>query len=128
MLPLALLLLSAPLAAQQVYKCTVDGQSVYQSLPCAAEHDTGVQRPIVSDPKLTPQERYANEQMLRNARRRMQAEAGRGAAPVRGTVIEHLADPEACDNARWRGELANAFGKTRTEADKRQAATACRRP
>lgn len=124
-LAIAMLAFSPLAHAQKVYKCNEAGQTVYQSLPCALEHDTGVSRPVISDPELTAQERMANEQMLYKARRRMQAEAGRGVPPIRGTVIENIADPEACENERWRRELDGAFGRRRGEDDNKRLSSAC---
>ena len=43
-------------------------------------------------------------------------------------MIEHLADAQACENARWRRELHDAFGKPVAEKDKQQLKDACRAP
>ncbi|HAL23161.1 MAG TPA: hypothetical protein DCP40_10605 [Stenotrophomonas sp.] len=112
---LPLLLAAGEACAQRVYKCNDGGRTIYQSTPCPAGQDTGVTRPIVRDPKLSWQEAERVDRELRVARRELQANAGRGAAPVTGTVIEAASNAEACDKARTRRELAEWFG-SRTPA------------
>lgn len=128
LLLLSMSLLASNASAQRVYKCQDGQQTIYQSLPCAQEQDTGVSHRVVSDPRLSPEERRRNEQMLRQARTRMQAEAGRGQKPAQqGTVIENLADPERCEDTRWRHELSRTFGRSDTDAVARELPEACRR-
>lgn len=113
--------------AQRVYKCDNGGQTIYQSLPCPIEQDTGVSRKVITDPKLSYEERYRNEEMLRRARSRMQADAGRGQPAIRGTVIDGAADPERCEDAKWRHELARTFGRPETGSLEKNVTEACRR-
>ncbi len=108
---LALCALACNAHAGRVYKCAVGGQTVYQTVPCAPEHDTGVTRPITRDPNLTWEERSRAQRDLYQARRRMQADAGRGQPPVRGTVIDGAADPEQCEELRSRREISQVFGR-----------------
>ncbi|MGE6334762.1 hypothetical protein [Stenotrophomonas sp. NPDC077659] len=70
-------------------------------------------RPIVRDPKLSWQESERVERDLHDARRQLQANAGRTAAQGSGTAIEAASNAEACDKARTRREMAEWFG-TRT--------------
>ncbi|HDS0951233.1 TPA: DUF4124 domain-containing protein [Stenotrophomonas maltophilia] len=110
---LPLLLAAGDACAQRVYKCNDGGRAVYQALPCPAGQDTGVTRPIVRDPKLSWQESERIDRELRDARRQLQANAGRGGVRGSGTVIEAASNAEACDKARTRREMAEWFG-TRT--------------
>lgn len=128
LLLLTLCALAGDASAQRVYKCLNGTETIYQSLPCPIEQDTGVTRKVVTDPRLTYEERSRNEEMLRRARARMQADAGRGQpAAVRGTVIEAAADPERCENAKWRHELAKTFGRADADALGKSIEEACRR-
>ncbi|MCW6029926.1 hypothetical protein EDF74_0706 [Stenotrophomonas rhizophila] len=106
---LALCALAGNAYAQRVYKCQEGTQTIYQTVPCPAHQDTGVTRPIVKDPNLTWEERTRAERDLYVARKRMQADAGRGQPPVRGTVISSAADPEKCDELRFRRDLAETL-------------------
>ncbi|MCW4453779.1 hypothetical protein OK348_03075 [Flavobacterium sp. MXW15] len=112
--------------AQRVYKCVNGTETIYQSLPCPAEQDTGITRKVVSDPRLSYEERYRNELMLRQARARMQADAGRGQPAIRGSVIDGSADPERCEDARWRRDLAKTFGRPETASLEKSVHEACR--
>jgi hypothetical protein len=123
---LAACALAADAQAQRVYKCVNGSETIYQSLPCPKEQDTGVTHKVVRDPRLTSEERYRNELMLRQARARMQAEAGRGQPKMRGTVIDAAADPDRCEQARWRHELAETFARPDTQKLEREAKEACR--
>ncbi|WP_411850502.1 DUF4124 domain-containing protein [Stenotrophomonas sp. LGBM10] len=106
---LALCALAGNAEAGRIYKCAANGQTIYQSVPCPADQDTGVTRPIIKDPKLSWEERSRAQRELYDARRRMQADAGRTAAPIRGTVIDGAADPEKCEELRFRRELAETL-------------------
>ncbi len=110
---LPLLAAAADACAQRVYKCNDGGRTVYQTVPCPSGQDTGVTRPIVRDPKLSWQESERVDRELRDARRQLQANAGRSAPQGTGTVIEAASNAEACDKARARREMAEWFG-TRT--------------
>mgnify|MGYP000980394002 CR=1 FL=1 len=122
---LALVALAGVAHAQKVYKCQVDGQSVYQSIPCEKDQDTVATRNVVKDPNLTYTERSRNARMLYDARARMQADAGRGQPPMRGSVIDGASDPEKCEDLRWRRELAETFGRDSSEQLKRDTEKAC---
>lgn len=108
-LVLALCTLAGSAQAQRVYKCADGQQTIYQTVPCPAHQDTGVTRPIVKDPKLSWEERNRAQRELYVARQRMQADAGRGQPPVRGTVIDGAADPEKCSDMRFRRDFGEAF-------------------
>lgn len=112
--------------AQRVYKCANGAETIYQSLPCPVEQDTGVSHKVITDPTLSYEERVRNEEMLRRARARMQADAGRGQRPLRGTVIDGSADPKRCEDAKWRHELARTFGRPETERLQESLKEACR--
>lgn len=128
LLLLSLCAMAGDASAQRVYKCLKGTETIYQSLPCPVEQETGVSHKLVTDPRLTYEERYRNEEMLRRARARMQADAGRGQpATVRGTVIDAAADPERCENAKWRHELAKTFGRADADALGKAIEAACRR-
>lgn len=128
LLLLTLCAMAGDASAQRVYKCLKGSETIYQSLPCPIEQDTGVSHKLVNDPNLTYEERYRNEEMLRRARARMQADAGRGQpAIVRGTVIDAAADPERCENAKWRHELSKTFGRADADALGKSIEEACRR-
>ncbi|MEG2806175.1 DUF4124 domain-containing protein [Stenotrophomonas sp.] len=123
-LALALCALAGSAHAGRVYKCLAGGQTSYQTVPCAPEHDTGVTRPITKDPNLTWEERSRAQRELYDARRRMQADAGRGQPAIRGTVIDGSVDPEKCEDLRMRREISEAFGRpppARIEDDIKQA-------
>lgn len=122
---LALCALACNAHAGRVYKCAVGGQTVYQTVPCAPEHDTGVTRPITRDPNLSFEERSRAQRDLYQARRRMQADAGRGQAPVRGTVIDGAADPDKCDELRSRREISEMFGRAAPARIDDEIAKAC---
>jgi len=125
-LALALCALAASAHAGRVYKCLAGGQTSYQTVPCPPEHDTGVTRPITKDPNLSWEERSRAQRELYDARRRMQADAGRGQPSVRGTVIDGAVDPEKCEDLRFRRELSEALGRAppaRIEDQIRQACT-----
>lgn len=122
---LALCALACNAHAGRVYKCAVGGQTAYQTVPCAPEHDTGVTRPITPDPNLSWEERTRAQRELYDARRRMQADAGRGQPPVRGTVIDGAADPEQCQELRSRRDFSEAFGRAPPEHINDQIAKAC---
>lgn len=106
---LALCALATSAHAQRVYKCSDGKQTMYQTIPCPAEHDTGVTRPIVKDPRLSWEERNRAQRDLYEARQRMRADAGRGQPPVRGTVIDGAVDPEKCEDMRFRREFGEAL-------------------
>ncbi|MGV8959443.1 MAG: hypothetical protein ACOH1V_03550 [Stenotrophomonas sp.] len=127
LLVLAVCALAGDACAQRVYKCVNGKETIYQSLPCPLEQDTGVSHKVVTDPRLSYEERYRNEEMLRRARSRMQADAGRGQPAIRGTVIEAAADPERCEDAKWRHELARTFGRPETASLEKTLSDACRR-
>jgi len=110
---LPLLAAAGDACAQRVYKCNDGGRTVYQTLPCPTGQDTGVSRPIVRDPQLSWQESERVNRELHDARRQLQANAGRNVPQGAGTVIEAASNVEACDKARARRELAEWFG-TRT--------------
>ncbi|MCF7749841.1 DUF4124 domain-containing protein [Bacillus subtilis subsp. subtilis] len=112
LLTLALCALASNAHAGRVYKCAAAGQTIYQTVPCPPEQDTGVTRPITKDPKLSWEERSRAQRELYDARRRMQADAGRGQPAVRGTVIDGSVDPEKCEDLRFRRELSEAFGRS----------------
>ncbi len=115
--------------AQTVYTCAGPQGPVYQSLPCPVEADTGQTRRYVRDPKLSYEERSRNARMLEDARRRMQADAGRGNPGIRGSVIDSARDPEGCENARDRQEFVEFLGgKSRAEKLDGEVRDACRRP
>lgn len=122
---LALCALACTAHAGRVYKCAVGGQTAYQTVPCAPEHDTGVTRPITRDPNLSFEERSRAQRDLMQARRRMQADAGRGQPAVRGTVIDGATDPEQCQELRSRREISEMFGRTAPERIDEQIAKAC---
>lgn len=106
---LAMCALAFQAHAQRVYKCN-DGKHVaYQSVPCPKEHDTGVSRPVVRDPKLTSADRVRVAQTTSQARRWVRQEAGYDQPDVRGTVIDNVVDAEACEDARLRKEMAEVF-------------------
>ncbi|MCC7634950.1 DUF4124 domain-containing protein [Stenotrophomonas rhizophila] len=111
-LTLALCALASHAHAGRVYKCAAGGQTIYQTVPCPPEQDTGITRPITRDPKLSWEERSRAQRDLQAARQRMQADAGRGQPMVRGTVIDGSVDPEQCEDLRGRRELSEAFGRT----------------
>lgn len=120
-------LLASNTWAQRVYKCRNGSETIHQSLPCTAEQETGVSRRVVNDPVLTASEQRRNQQMLRDARARMQIEAGRGQNIARqGSVISAAADPERCDTARMRHEMAEIFARGNIDELARQAELACR--
>jgi len=125
LMTLALCALATPAHAQRVYKCSDGGQPTYQSLPCTREHDTGVSRPVVGDPRLTAADRARIAQESLQARRWVREGAGYGQPPIRGTVIDNVSDPEACANARMRKEMADLFGNgaasSRIDEDIRRA-------
>ena len=124
---LSLTLLASNAWAQRVYKCRNGSETIYQSLPCPAEQETGVSRRVVNDPVLTANEQRRNQQMLRDARARMQVEAGRGQNIARqGSVISAAADPERCDTAKMRHEMAEIFARGNVDELARQAELACR--
>ncbi|MFN4162567.1 MAG: DUF4124 domain-containing protein [Stenotrophomonas sp.] len=108
---LALCALASSAHAGRVYKCAAGGQTIYQTVPCPPEQDTGVTRPITKDPNLSWEERTRAQRELYDARRRMQADAGRGQPAVRGTVIDGSVDPEQCQDLRLRREMGEAFGR-----------------
>jgi hypothetical protein len=122
---LALCALACNAHAGRVYKCAVGGQTVYQTVPCAPEHDTGVTRPITRDPNLSWEERNRAQRELYDARRRMQVDAGRNQPPVRGTVIDGAANPEQCQELRSRREFGEAFGRPIPESMNGEIAKAC---
>ena len=108
LLPLALV--AGDACAQRVYKCNDSGRSVYQSLPCPAAQDTGIQRPIVRDPRLTAADVARVEREARDARQPSGSRALRHPPVAQGTVIQAATDAEACEQARSRRELAGWFG------------------
>ncbi|MFI8717881.1 DUF4124 domain-containing protein [Stenotrophomonas sp. NPDC077464] len=122
---LALCALACNAHAGRVYKCANGGQTIYQTVPCPPEQDTGVTRPIVKDPNLTWEERTRAQRDLYQARRRMQADAGRGEPPVRGTVIDGAANPEQCEELRSRREISEMFGRPAPERIDADIAKAC---
>lgn len=125
---LTICVLAGDASAQRVYKCLNGTETIYQSLPCPIEQDTGVSSKVIADPRLSAEERYRNEEMLRRARSRMQADAGRGPRPAaRGVVIDDAADPERCENAKWRHELAKTFGRADADSLGKTISDACRR-
>lgn len=126
LLILTVAVLTGDASAQRVYKCSNGAETIYQSLPCPPEQDTGISRRIISDPKLSHEERQRNESMLRRARSRMQADAGRGQPGFRGVVIDGAADPQRCEEARWRHELAKAFARPDSESLQKTIKEACR--
>ena len=67
---LALCALACNAHAGRVYKCANGAQTIYQTVPCPPEQDTGVTRPIVKDPNLTWEERPRAQRDLHQARRR----------------------------------------------------------
>jgi len=93
-LTLALCALASHAHAGRVYKCAAGGQTIYQTVPCPPEQDTGVTRPIIGDPKLSWEERSRAQRDLQAARQRMQADA------------------EQCEDLRLRRELGEVFGRT----------------
>ena len=124
---LSLSLLASNAWAQRVYKCRNGNETIYQSLPYPTEQATGVRRRVINDPVLTADEHMRNRQMLRDARARMQAEAGRGQNIARqGSVISAAADPERCDTAKMRHEMAEIFARGNVDELARQAELACR--
>lgn len=106
---LALTALAAQAHAQRVYKCHDGHQVIYQSVPCAKEHDTGVSRPVVRDPQLTSADHQRVAEERSRTRDWIRQNAGYGAPPVQGTVIDAARDPEACEQARVRKEMAELF-------------------
>jgi hypothetical protein len=122
---LALCALAGNAHAGRVYKCLANGQTIYQTVPCAPEHDTGVTRPIIKDPNLTWEERTRAQRDLYQARRRMQADAGRGQPPVRGSVIDSAANPEQCEELRTRREISQVFGRPTPERINDDITKAC---
>lgn len=124
---LSLSLLASNAWAQRVYKCRNGNETIYQSLPCPTEQETGVSRRVINDPVLTADEHMRNRKMLRDARACMQAEAGRGQNIARqGSVISAAADPERCDTAKMRHEMAEIFARGNVDELARQAELACR--
>ncbi|TDB34422.1 DUF4124 domain-containing protein [Stenotrophomonas sp. TEPEL] len=107
---LPLLVAAGDACAQRVYKCNDGGRTVYQTLPCPSGQDTGVTRPIVRDPKLSWEDAARLDRERREARRQLQASAGRGGPQGAGTVIEAATNAEACDKARSRREMAEWLG------------------
>ncbi len=122
---LALCALAGNAHAGRVYKCLAGGQTIYQTVPCPPEQDTGVTRPITKDPNLTWEERTRAQRDLYQARRRMQADAGRGQPPVRGSVIDGAADPEQCEELRARREISQVFGRPVPERINNDITKAC---
>lgn len=124
---LSLSLLASNAWAQRVYKCRNGNETIYQSLPCPTEQETGVSRRVINDPVLTADEHMRNRKMLRDARACMQAEAGRGQNIARqGSVISAAADPERCDTAKMRHEMAEIFARGNVDELARPAELACR--
>lgn len=122
---LALCALAGNAYAGRVYKCLDKGQTVYQTVPCPPEQDTGVTRPITRDPHLSWEERSRAERDLYQARRRMQADAGRYQEPVRGTVIDGSVDPEQCEDLKLRKDISETFGRRTPENIESDIAKAC---
>lgn len=123
-LTLALCALACNAHAGRVYKCAAAGQTIYQTVPCPPEQDTGVTRPITKDPNLSWEERTRAQRELYDARRRMQADAGRGQPAVRGTIIDGAVDPEKCEELRMRRDISETFGRptpARVEEDIKKA-------
>jgi len=124
-LALALCALASSAHAGRVYKCAAGGQTIYQTVPCPPEQDTGVTRPITRDPNLTWEERTRAQRELYDARRRMQADAGGGQPAVRGTVIDGSMDPEKCEDLRVRRDISEAFGRTAPQRVEDEIKKAC---
>ncbi len=122
---LALLALAGSAHAQRVYKCSNKGQTIYQTVPCPPEQDTGVTRPITRDPNLTWEDRSRAERNLYDARRQQQVAAGRYQAPAHGTVIDGSMDPEKCDDLKTRSEIAEFFGRKTPDNVQADMAKAC---
>lgn len=97
--------------AQRVYTCKDDngGQTVYQSLPCPRDQDTGISRPLVRDPDLTSADHQRVAAERASTREWIRHNAGYGAPPVQGTVIDSSRDPQACEQARMRREMGELF-------------------
>lgn len=111
---LALCAITTPADAQRVYTCSDGSQVTYQSLPCPHDRDTGVSRPVIGDPRLTSADRMRIAQESSQAQRWVREGAGYGQPPIRGTVIDNVRDPQACENARLRREMAEVFGNGAT--------------
>jgi hypothetical protein len=109
LMTLALCALATQAHAQRVYKCSDGKQVAYQSVPCPKEHDTGVSRPVVRDPNLTSADRVRVAQESSQARRWVRQGAGYDQPDVRGTVIDNVVDPQSCEDARLRKEMAEVF-------------------
>jgi len=105
-LALVLCALAMPAQAQRVYKCSSAGQTIYQSVPCPKEQDTGVSRPIVRDPRLTSSDRLRVAEQNAQARRWVREGAGYEQPDVRGSVIDNVIDPQGCEDARMRKDMA----------------------
>ncbi len=122
---LALCALAGSAHAQRVYKCADKGQTIYQTVPCPPEQDTGVTRPITRDPNLTWADKTRAERSLLDARRQQQVAAGRYQEPVRGTVIDGSMDPEKCEDLKTRSEIAEIFGRKTPDSVQADMSKAC---
>ncbi len=122
---LALFALAGNAHAQRVYKCADKGQTIYQTVPCPPEQDTGVTRPITRDPNLTWADKTRAERNLYDARRQQQVAAGRYQEPVRGTIIDGSVDPEQCEDLKTRKEIAEIFGRKTPDSVQADMAKAC---
>jgi len=123
---LALCALATQAHAQRVYKCSDGKQTIYQSVPCPKELDTGISRPIVRDPNLTSADRVRVARETSQARRWVRESVGYDQPDIRGTVIDNVVDAEACEDARVRKEMTEVFtGRTAPERVNKEIHRAC---
>jgi hypothetical protein len=105
-------LMLAPMAAQAVNKCEIDGRTVYQSMPCPGDTDAGsVDRPVSAIPGSTSSAVVPNTSFLeqRAARERRQAQQQRQAASR--AYQEQRQQEEARRQARRTGIVAEGMSE-----------------
>lgn len=102
---------SATWGSEPVHKCRgADGQSHYQSLPCASTQRTEWVRayppaPLAAAPSTEPSDRARNAQ---SARSRSRGGAGRPRTTPTGAVISMHRDAAACARAKQARDQAHA--------------------